>query len=293
MKHTNIHNLPKYVYDWAVFDEYDYAENTFSATELLKPPRQYALYKQNKDKLEIDIADLISARYGTAIHSSFEKIKFENSIQEIRYEAEIVVDGKPYYITGKPDLLYRENDKDMFQLVDIKSCSAYNYIFGSKNEEWSKQLSIYKWILEKNGIKLKDKVEVCMVFTDWSKQKAQTSQEYPNSRIVCIDLEPLSMDETEKLIKDRIRLLINSLNELPQCNDEELWRSKSKWAVILTKNTRATVVSENKEVIEKFVSDRCLEEQEYVIEERKGEPKRCNYCMAAHICEQYKKMVNK
>ena len=84
MKYTNKHNFPDFVVQWLQTDEYDYEENTLSATTLMQPARAYALKKQNWEHLEIDVSDLIASRYGTAIHDSVEKVNLTGCKQEER-----------------------------------------------------------------------------------------------------------------------------------------------------------------------------------------------------------------
>ena len=84
MKHTNKRGFPDYVVEWLESDDYDYDENTMSATTLMQPPRAYALKKQNAADLEIDVEDLIASRFGTAIHDSVEKVNLTGCKQEER-----------------------------------------------------------------------------------------------------------------------------------------------------------------------------------------------------------------
>ena len=60
MKYTNKHNLPDIIKTWLEFDEYDYEDDTFSATELISPTRQTMLKARYYDDLEIAICPVLA-----------------------------------------------------------------------------------------------------------------------------------------------------------------------------------------------------------------------------------------
>lgn len=227
MKYTNKNELPDYVVGWLKNDEYDYESDTISATKLIAPPRQYALYKLHADDLEIDVSDLIASRYGTAIHAAFEQIEFENIEQEKRMYCEIEVDGKVFKLSGKFDMLKLLPD-GTHKLIDIKSTSVWSYIYGSKTEDYIKQLSIYKFLGNKNGYNIGSDADICMIFTDWNKTKAATSLDYPPLRIAIKPIVLWDDQKTEDFIKERLRLFIAAEKELPECTPKELWENRGK-----------------------------------------------------------------
>ena len=179
MKYTNKHNYPSYVQEWLKSDSYDYNPHTLSSTTLMSPPRMYALKTIFYDDLEVDINEMIAIRYGTAIHDSVEKVKLTNCIQEQRMRT--IIDGM--IVTGKFDIL-KDMDQKTHKLVDIKTTSVWTYIYSSKDEEYIKQLSTYKFLCKMNGYNVGDEAEIMMVFTDWSQSKAKEDETYPQSRIV-------------------------------------------------------------------------------------------------------------
>lgn len=285
MKYTNKHNFPSYIQEWLENDSYDYDKNTISATRLLQPAKVYALTEQNSEKLEIDISDIIASRYGTAIHDSFEKVKLSNCIQEQRLKTKI--EGKT--LTGKFDILHKVNNT-LYELIDIKSTSVWSYIYGSKEEDYIKQLSIYRFLAERNGIDVVEKAKIILVFTDWSSSKARNDSSYPQTRIAEKEITLWSTEQTEKWILERIELFKQTLSlkekDMPECTDEELWATPDTFAVMKEGRKTAVRVFNNEFEAQKLACS----EQKYFIERRKGQVKRCKYCLVSGFCEQYKNM---
>ena len=286
MKYTNKYNFPDYVQQWLKFDEYDYDPDTISATTLLQPPRAYALQVQNYDNLEIDFSDIIPSRYGTAIHDSIEKVKLNNCIQEKRLRTLI----DEMVVTGKFDIM-KEITKGVFKLVDVKSTSVWTFIYGSKDEEYIKQLSIYRYLGHMNGYNVLQNAEIFMIFTDWSNARAKEDEKYPQTRIKIVDLKLWDINKTRNYIKERVKLLTNTANmeqkDMPKCTDEELWAKETKWAVLQRGKKVAIRLCDSKLEADKLVKERLG----MCVEERKGMAKRCKYCSARKFCDQYAGMV--
>jgi len=194
MKYTNKTKLPDYVRLWLESDEYDYDDKSVSASQLLMPLRQFALYRIYKDQISVDVTERIALRYGTAIHDSFEKVDIPNSLQEKRMQTMI----KGFKLRGKPDLII-DLDQFLHTIVDLKSTSVWTYIYGSRLEDYKQQVSIYRFLAIRNGYNVSQTAEICMVFTDWSKSRAKKSEDYPQSRIKIVPIELMSIEETETL----------------------------------------------------------------------------------------------
>lgn len=289
---TNNFELPSYVVAWLQWDSYDYEEGVISATRLLSPARQYALYLWHKDELVTEVSDLIASRYGTAIHDSFEKVKMPGTLKELRLYADIDLDGKTYKISGKFDMMI-DIDKPMQRLVDIKSTSVWSYIYDDKNIEYIKQLSIYRYLANHGKeYNVSKDAEIMMVFTDWSRARAMKDPDYPQIRICIKKISLWSSAETEAYIKERLSLF-NQAKEsdhetLVECSPEELWQDTDKWAVMKKGKVRALKLVESE-----------LEGRDYIISKgvkdlsltfRPGTAKRCNYCLARDFCLQYKRL---
>ena len=288
MRFTNKYGFPQYVVEYLEHDEYDYEEGVISATRLLTPPRQFALYHRFKDELEMDISDVIPSRYGTAIHASVEKVKLTNCVQEKRLYSDIKVGDKVFKLSGKFDII-KDMDKKVRKLVDIKSTSVWSYIYDSKIKDYETQLSIYRYLANKNGYNVGEDAEIFMVFTDWSRKRAQMNSTYPETRIKIKPIKLWSEKETEEYIKYRLSLFDECLKmeepKLPECTDEELWREKPKYEVMIGERVVKNCSSEEKakEHIKKYQLDA-------KINLKKGKVKRCDYCVAKKFCSQYAKL---
>jgi len=288
MKYTNKHGLPAIFERW-LYDDYDYHPGIFSATRLLKPTRMVVLEKRHEDELESDISDLIAAQYGTALHQSFEKIEFPNTIQEKRFFAEL--DG--HKVSGKPDLL--EIADGIFKLGDLKSTSVWAVVFNDKEEDYIKQLSIYRWLIM-NGECEEDLGDVptlvsrdgtiYFMFTDWSRKQAKGGGNYPPLRLAVKNYKLMSTEDTEHYIRGRLgaihHYLENPQESLPRCTRKELWQKP--W---IMKEGRKTPVKkfQDEDDARNFLAQ--MDDQHFL---EWSPVQRCNYCHVTRWCEQFKEM---
>ena len=287
MEYTNKKNFPDFVVEWLKFDEYDYEENTLSATTLMQPPRSYALKVHNIDRLEIDVEDLIASRYGTAIHDSVEKVNLKGCKQEERLRKSV----KNKIITGKYDILRKVTDSK-WELIDVKSTSVWTVIYGSRDEDYRKQLSIYRWLATQNGYNVVQTGKIWMVFTDWSAAKAKQDPNYPQSRTMIKEVDLWGDDKTLKYIGDRITLLENTVkldqNDMPKCTDEELWAKEESWAIMKEGRKSAVRVLSTKSEADELLKEK---DDKHSILHRPGKVARCRYCQARKFCNQYTELV--
>lgn len=293
MQITNLNNFPDYLYRFLAHDSYDYIPGTISVTRLLSPPRQYALTKIFEDKLSVDASDLISSRFGTCIHAGFECVPMPFVSKEQRLSHKIKINGEEIELVGKYDMI-TDLDKPVKKLVDIKSTSVWNYIYGGKDDDYVKQLSVYRYLANKQGIEVGDDAEICMVFTDWSKSKAKSSKGYPKLRVAIKNIKLLPLEETESYIIERLTLFLEALKlkpeELPPCSDEDLWKSDDTWAIVLPMRKEAIRVCNSQQEARDIIKTKKL--RNAMIHFRKGKVKRCNYCMCREFCDQYKKLLS-
>ena len=289
MKFGNRYNLPSVVVQWASADDYDYVPDVLSATTLLKPTRTIVLEKRHYDEIEIDVSDRIPIRLGDAIHDSFEKVPMPNVEKEMRLFAK--VSGKQ--ISGKFDMLIKQDDGH--KLVDLKSTSVWTWIYGSRREDYLKQLSIYRYLAEENGYDVLDVASVIYLFTDWSRSKTKQGGNYPQIRIVVEDIELMSIDDTKRFIESRLKefnkFMDKAEEELPPCSREDLWQKDDEWAVMRQGRKSALKLYDNPEDAEARVK----EEGELLhwVDHRPGKVNRCNYCNVNKWCSQFKELEEK
>lgn len=277
MKFTNKFNLPRHICDWLAFDEYDYNPDTISATTLIGPARAWALKRINADKLTMDYSELLAIRYGTAIHDSLEKVGVygEGDFREKRFYAEKM----GFTISGKPDALIDG------VIRDNKSTSVWKIVHG-EFDDYVKQLSIYRWLLHRNGIEAASFAFIDFFFTDWKKSDAAKGGGYPPLRYQEQRIELWTIEQTEKYLEERLSEFAFALGSLPECTPEELWQDSAKYAVYRKAGqARAFRLLDTAEEAQKLA-----DEIGGVVEYRPAKAKRCGYCTAAPFCEQYAKL---
>lgn len=292
MQFTNKLGLPQYLVDWLRNDNYDYdtTPNTISATGVLKPIRPQILTLRHGDKLTIDVSELIASRYGNAIHDSIERVNTEGVSKEQRIKKKITIEGTEFTVTGKYDLL--EEKEGIHTIRDIKTTSVWAYIHGGKDEDYRAQLSIYRWLLHQDKT-INPVAYIDFFFTDWQSSKAKMEENYPRHRIhPGYKIELLSLEETEKMIVNKLRLLKEHENtpdnQLPECTQEELWAEEDSWAVYKTGGKRALRVLNSEATAQDYYTQNNIKGH---IQHRPGKAKRCKYCPALTYCNQGKRLM--
>lgn len=322
MKITNESGINLALAVWLLHDEYDYVNqpNYISATRLMKPLRQLVLPQRTPpEEQTADVADYISRALGHSLHDSIEKawkkgykrsltllgypdaviskVRINPSTEEMQADDSIVpiyleqrafrsLGG--YTIGGKFDMVAEGI------VHDNKSTSAYTWVYGGRDEEHQLQGSIYRWL---NPDKITaDFIRICYIFTDWQKASAKTNPNYPQSRVATKDIPLLSVEETEKWLLAKIALYNKYKDtpedQLPECTDEELWRSEPQYKYYSdpTKTTgRSTKNFDSMADARMFQADKG---GKGVILTIQGEPKRCGYCEAFNNCTQKDKYIS-
>lgn len=313
---TNKFGVPLALAVWAVDDDYDYIreEGYISATSLLKPIRAITLTPRVPASLRVqeDVVDFVARGLGNSIHGGVEKAWTQNyrkNLRKLGYNddvidavrinpdpkevtadilpiyveqraiKEIVVGGELWKVGGKFDLCIQGI------LQDTKTTSTFKYVKG-ETREYMLQGSIYRW-LHPDKI-TSNFIRICFVFTDWMKSRANDPN-YPSQRVLSIDVELMSIEETERWVRNRISLIqqFRGVPEtaVPHCTPEELWVDPTvyKYYSNPLKLDRAT---------KNFDTDKAgayaylASQGKGIVREIAGTPKRCGYCSAQPICTQ-------
>lgn len=299
-------SIPLPLQAWLMHDDYDYVQddNYISATSLLQPTRSIILAgRVNQEEVEPDMDSLVSPRIGTAIHESIEKVWSvpafrKDAIMKLGYPEKIVdsmdvhVEERAkkqldsYMIGGKYDLVINGN------LFDFKTTSVYTWINGDREKDYQLQGSIYRWLNPE--LITSDCITICFIFTGWSQKDAAFKDNYPPHRLMQKDIPLLSLVQTERWIRSKLNEIEKNRNlnqdEMIQCSDEELWRTQPVFKYYASGDTtkRAT---KNFNTAQEAAAYKSNNKNKGVIVMVPGEPKRCNYCAAASICEQRKAMI--
>lgn len=298
---------------WLVDDNYDYndAENYISVTGLMKPLRQIVLPRRNKMLGKPDVSDFVARAMGHSLHDSIEKAWVKNyakNLAKLGYP-ESVIDRiliNPHDEDLKPDSIpvYLEqrairnfkgyNIGGKFDMVaegvvnDNKSTSAFTWLHGSRDDEHAQQGSLYRWL---NPTKItEDYIRINYIFTDWQKFAAKTNPKYPQSRVLHKDIPLWSLEQTEEWISwklDQINKYTNlPENQIPECTDEELWRSDPKYKYYSDPAKTAGRATKNFDDHAEARQFQAEKGGKGIIKIFPGEPKRCLYCDAFDICTQ-------
>lgn len=314
MQFSNKENIPLPLAVWLAHDEYDFVsgKNKISATSLIKPTRQFILAGRVPiQEREYDVADFIASRFGNALHDSIERswvTGYDSALRKLGYPQNVI---EAVRINVEPDQLEpntipvyierrREKDINDFtvsgkfdmaiegELYDTKSTSVYSVILGSKEGDWIKQGSIYRWLHD--DVLTGDHIHIQNIFTDWSRAQArQNPEKYPQSRLMNNTYELMSYADTESMIHDKISEIKKYWKapdeEIPECTDEQLWRTNPKFKYYSDPNKtdgRSTKNFDNLADAHKFKA----EKGKGIVITELGKVKACSYCPAFNICKQ-------
>lgn len=268
----------------AIIKNDPYSGSGFTASMLPQPIQIYELKRRYKDKVEVDIADMIYPLLGNNTHYILERMGIKNALQEERLFA--VVNGEK--VSGQIDY-YSANRA----LQDWKVTTRYVLIDGVK-PDWECQLNINAFLLEINKFKV-DKIEVVCIFRDWSKIQSLKNPDYPKHQVAVLPVFKWSMAEREEYISMRIDYFKEAMglpdSELPECSAEERWEKKPVYAVMKKGRKSAVRLLGSEEEAAEYIGDKNLDPKIHSIQFRQGESTRCEYyCDVKDFCNQYKKM---
>ena len=285
---------------WCAVDDYDYSteENLISATTMMKPTKQIVLGRRYKDAdKEFDVDDLIASSMGTALHDSVENawkqrdkvietldsmgyMNSEDIYDKVTFEKRTVKELDGFKISGKFDMVFDGI------VADIKSTSTWTHIFGSKDSDYSLQMSIYRWLNPE--LITNDVGYIEYIFTDWSAVKARQDSQYPQTRVLSHKIDLMSINDTETWLKAKIKEITYNESiedsKLPECTPEELWQSADTWKYYAgASRARATKNFDNESDALKMQMSKGKGD----VVKFSGEVKRCKYCSYTEFCTQY------
>tara|TARA_R100000541_G_scaffold59137_1_gene72002 strand:+ start:1293 stop:2186 length:894 start_codon:yes stop_codon:yes gene_type:complete len=285
---TNKHNLPQTLVNLAESRDYSRGASDRSITQLIDSPQVSVLRMANDNHIEEDVVDTFWANLGSAIHHITEKGADDNHLVEERLFTQVGT----WTVSGAIDIQKIEDDGSI-SVMDYKFTS----VWAVKNPklDWERQLNCYAYLVAKEKNKKIKDLKIITFLRDWNRNNAKRDEKYPQQQILVIPIKLWSFEEQEQYIKDRVQLHQETAygfvsdESMSECNKEERWQREDLYAVRKETNKRALKVFDNKQHAEKFLKEK--DSDEYVIDERKGEPIRCtgNYCKVNEWCNQYQK----
>lgn len=308
---------------WLLHDEYDHIdmENYISTTSLMKPVRQIILANRiPPEKRTADVSEYVSRALGNSIHNAIEKAwekGHERSLKLLGYPDDVIerivvnpteeqlrarndiipvyleqrafkelnIDGSVYTIGGKFDMV-----ADGI-VNDYKSTSVWSWIKGTKDDDYALQGSIYRWL---NPDKItEDFIRINFIFTDWSAAMVRGTPNYPTNRVEHKDIPLLSMKQTEDWIRSKLsdlrRYMLTPEDQIPECSDEELWRSDPQYKYFSDPEKAKDPKARSTKNFDNLMDARNFQVEKGgkgVIITKLGEPKACGYCHAFDACSQ-------
>lgn len=317
-QYSNVSNVPLSMAVFLATDHYDYIDDPhyISATSLIKPLRQLILASRIKpEDVSVDLTAMVASRMGSAIHDAIENAwtnNYKNALETLGYPAKVIekirVNPNKEELTDSHIPIYLEQRAfrkagkwtigGKFDFVgegrveDFKSTSVYTAINKSKDDDYILQGSIYRWL--NPDIITRDEMAIQFIFTDWSGAKAKADPSYPQNRIQQRVLKLKSLAEIESFINRKINLIERYWDapeaDIPECNDDELWRSEPvfKYYKNPTKMQRSTKNFETKqEAYQRLAEDGHVG----VVVEQPGQVTACKYCSGFSLCTQKDKLI--
>lgn len=274
---TNHLNLPEQIVNAVKKDDYN-NNGTYSATTLLKDPKEIILFNRHKDEITEDVSEHVYSLLGTSVHYILEKAEEgENQFKEERLYYKFGDDT----ISGKFDFYDMEEE----MLGDYKVTTIYKYLLGD-NEHYRFQLLTYAYLLRKNGFPCKGG-RIYQIFRDWQRSKAKFDKSYPQKPVNVITFR--FYDKDFAYIENEIQQRLANIHkyedfaddEIPICSKENRWATDDKFAVMKKGRKSAMRVLNSKEEAEEWMKNNGGE----FIQERPAESRKCvDYCSCCEFC---------
>lgn len=253
-KYINPSNVPLSVAVYLATDHYDHDDTALSATAFLKPTRQLVLEKRVPQDLSlVDVVSTLKSRMGTSIHdgidAAWDPEHFPKALEALGYPKKlvdrVVVNPEPHEITENTIPFYKElrtyRELDGYrvsgkfdfisegQLEDFKNTGTFTWVNNTKDDDYILQGSIYRWLNPE--IVTEDTFRINFLFWDWKAFGAKADPNYPDQPIKSKEYPLMSLAETEAFMRKKLKE-VEYYKDLPQeqlplCNDKELWRGEA------------------------------------------------------------------
>lgn len=318
MPYLNTAAVPLSLAVFLATDSYDHNDDqsVISATTLIKPIRQTILSSRiPEEKNVVELVQMVNSRMGSAIHDGIERSWLNNhkeAMEVLGYPKRVIdriqVNPSPEHLTEDSIPVYLEQRaykkvgnytvSGKFDFVaegrveDFKSTSVYTAMHNTNDEKYILQGSIYRWL--NPTLITQGEMAIQFIFTDWSAAKARTDPKYPQQRIQQRILPLKPVQEIDTYIRKKLTLL-DSLwdapeEQLPECTDEDLWRSTPiyKYYKNPSKMARST---KNFDTFAEAMLRKAEDGNTGVVVEQPGQVTACKYCSAFALCTQKDRLI--
>lgn len=318
MGYENRANLPLPIALFLAADDYNHDQEVVSVTKFIKPIRELILTDRVEDTNVIikdpDVLDMYKSRLGSATHARIESLWLNEevrtkaleelglpakTINKIKVNPEEVGKGEipayfektgfkifnGYEFRGTADYIFNH------QLGDFKQTSTFSYNDKGKEHKYMMQGSLYRWIMP-DLIKA-DSMHIIEMYLDWVRFKAvQDPVNYPPEQIVVKEIPLISVKETERYVKNKIKMIDELYDapddQLPECNDMELWRKPPIFKYYKNPDKRDRS-SGNFNNYADALTKKHASGDVGIIVEVKSKVGACKFCAALPVCGQAKR----
>lgn len=311
--YSNVSEVPLSLAVFLATDNYDYNNDphTISATTLIKPLRQIILSARVPAADNVaDLTQMVASRMGTAVHDAIENAWNNNhhkAMQSLGFPPKVIdrvrvnpsndelFDGCiPVYLeqrghktVGKYTISGKFDFVGDGRVEDFKTTSTFTATKHTNDEKYILQGSLYRWLLPE--IITSDQMAIQFLFTDWMAAKAKSDPTYPQRRYLTRVFDLKSVEETDAFVRGKLHKIEQywdaEEDEIPQCSDEDLWRSEPVFKYY--RNPEKTARSTKnfplyQEAMLKYIEDGSVG----IVKEVPGQVTACKYCQAFPVCTQ-------
>lgn len=309
-RYVNVSAVPLSLAVFLATDNYDYDENTISATSLIKPLRQLILAgRVPQDMAMADLTQMVVSRVGSAIHDAIERSWLTNyavamealgipksAVSKVRINPKeeelfdgcipIYLEQRAYKQVGKYKVAGKFDFVGDGAVEDFKTTGTYTAMSNSNDTKYILQLSIYRWL--NPTIITQDQGKIQFIFTDWSSMQARQNTSYPQQRFQQRVLPLMSLNETDTYVRRQLAqfdaLCDAEEADLPLCTDEELWRTEPvfKYYANPEKTGRSTKNFDSHQEAQIHMATKGVG----IVIEKPGQVSACKYCSGFSLCSQ-------
>jgi hypothetical protein len=319
-RYTDVSEVPLALAVFLASDNYDYDDtpNVISATTLLRSLRQIILPSRLLPGMGLtSLPSMMANREGAAIHDGIErawKENHRNAMEALGYPKRVIdlvmVNPTPEDLKNNPDAIpvYLEQRlkrklgkwtiSGKFDFVgegrvqDFKRTKVWTYLNQVNNNKYALQGSIYRWL--DSRLITQDDMDIHFIFSDWQGSKVRSDPNYPKLPFKTQSFDLISLREIEQFITKKVHQIETYMDapeeEIPECSDEDLWRSEPEFKYYKnpTKTARSTKNFDNlHDARLRMVEDGSVG----LIKEVPGQVTACKYCPAFAVCSQKDRLI--
>jgi hypothetical protein len=318
--YSHVQEVPLALAVFLATDNYDHNPDPFtiSATSLMKPLRQIILASRvPKAQAMTPLPDMVKNRLGAAIHDGIESAWLNNHKQAMlamgypeHVIERVVVNPDAALLAQRPNAIpvYLEQRLSKkvgkwtvtgkFDFVgegrvqDFKSTAVWTYLNQVNNNKYALQGSLYRWLDPQ--LITENELDIHFIFMDWSQAKTLHDPSYPKRQFLTQRFELKNPFETDQYVRKKLAQIEKYWDapedQIPDCDDEELWRSAPVWKYYSNpeKTQRSSRNFDAKVDAYTYWAEKG---GKGIVKEIEGEVTACKYCPSYVVCGQKDRLI--